>query len=177
MHVHFPFSNNLIVKYIFVAMQMSPLCSSTFWIVVTTLQTLANYNSSSWPLAKNQNHHVTSTSHKVLTTYAISYMRCVATLAIRNTWKKKSLISMSNMTPINTMCIQHSKSCLMHEHTLIANVYVEGTLYSFNNINFLFIFIQHVLRKCQWNMWNENHPFCVHIQFLCSIQSFWHAFS
>ncbi len=33
----------------------------------------------------------------------------------------------------------------------------------------LFIFIQHVLRKYQWNMWNENRPFCVHIQFFCSI--------
>jgi hypothetical protein len=46
---------------------------------------------------------------------------------------------MSNMTPISTMCIQHSKSYLMYELTLIGNVYVGGTFYSFNNINFLFV--------------------------------------
>lgn len=50
--------------------------------------TLANDNLSSWPLAKNQNHLVTSTSNKILTTYAILYMRCVATLRTKNTWQK-----------------------------------------------------------------------------------------
>jgi hypothetical protein len=80
-----PLANSCIAKYVLVANAcavsmfdhiLGCCCHS---IVVATVQTLAIYNSPSSPLAK-KNLQV-----KIFTTYAVSYMSCVATLATSHT--------------------------------------------------------------------------------------------
>jgi hypothetical protein len=69
------------------------------------LYRLVNYNSSLRPLPKKINHNVTSTSHKILATYAIWYVGCVATLATINTWKKNGCTQTQKNVCIRTRCI------------------------------------------------------------------------
>jgi hypothetical protein len=57
-------------------------------ITIATLQTIAISKSPPWPLFNKKNRQITSTSHKILASYATPYMSCVATLATSHTWKK-----------------------------------------------------------------------------------------
>jgi hypothetical protein len=75
-----PLANSCIAKDVLVAMHVPSVCSITFWAVVATVQTFAIYNPPSSPLAKKKNLQV-----KIFTTYAVSYMSCVGTLAISHT--------------------------------------------------------------------------------------------